>query len=126
MPSFVSAATVLASLAFSVVSVSAFDAAASDNLAVYWVRLEVALLSPKSLLTSGTREPATARSPLATFATTTQSTSSQLDSSMPSQMRLEAMAIRELILETPVADSILRPVDKPRNYWLRVQALKPT
>lgn len=38
MPSFISAATVLATFAFSAVSVSAFDAAAGDNLAVYWVR----------------------------------------------------------------------------------------
>jgi hypothetical protein len=38
MPSVISAATVLATLAFSAVSASAFDAAASDNLAVYWVK----------------------------------------------------------------------------------------
>lgn len=40
MPSFISAATVLASLAISTVSVSAtaFQSGASDNLAVYWVR----------------------------------------------------------------------------------------
>jgi hypothetical protein len=40
MLSFVSAATVLASLAISAVSVSAtaFQSGASDNLAVYWVR----------------------------------------------------------------------------------------
>lgn len=52
MPPFLSAATVLASLAISAVSVSAtaFQPGASDNLAVYWVRSKVSF--PAALVLS--------------------------------------------------------------------------
>jgi hypothetical protein len=106
MPSFISAATVLATLAFSTVSVSAFDAAASDNLAVYWVEVPSTDIQV-SLLTYDIRDKALLKNPWAPFAATTRSTSSQLDLSMSSQMRLEAMGIPEPILEMLVAGPIL-------------------
>jgi hypothetical protein len=116
MPSFISAATVLATFAFSAVSVSAFDAAASDNLAVYWVKVPPSIDIQVSLLTYDIRDKAPLKNPWAPFATTTRSTSSQLDSSMSSQMRLEAMGIPEPILEMLAAECILLLVVKRHSY----------
>jgi hypothetical protein len=63
MPSFISAATGLAALAFSAVSVFAFDAAGSDNLAVYWVKIPSTDKSKLSLLTCDIRDKAMLKNP---------------------------------------------------------------